>query len=95
MVPLSHVRDGERGIRLRIDIAKLRRERLARGLTQEQLARAAGLTVATVCKIETGRQDPQGRTVIALERTLGVELAAEPATAFGRYNWHGWKSGAQ
>lgn len=93
MVPLSAlVTPTDRGIRLTIDTAKLYAARTAAGLTQEQLAHRAGLTTATLCKIERGRQEPTARTVIALERELGVALDAVPAAPMARYRFTGWSA---
>lgn len=47
----------------------LRERRLSRGLTQQQLADAAGVTQVTVARYETGACDISGAT---LERVLGV-----------------------
>jgi transcriptional regulator with XRE-family HTH domain len=44
-----------------------------RGWTQAQLARKAGLSAATVSRIERGDERPLGRTATALARALGVE----------------------
>jgi tetratricopeptide (TPR) repeat protein/transcriptional regulator with XRE-family HTH domain len=50
----------------------LRRYRLARGLTQEELADASGLTRRTVANIERGRTRPYPRSVRALADALGL-----------------------
>ncbi len=50
----------------------LRRYRLARGLTQEELAGASGLTPRTVANIECGRTQPYRRSARALADALGL-----------------------
>jgi tetratricopeptide (TPR) repeat protein/transcriptional regulator with XRE-family HTH domain len=50
----------------------LRRYRLARGLTQEELAGASGLTPRTVANIECGRTRPYRRSARALADALGL-----------------------
>jgi tetratricopeptide (TPR) repeat protein/transcriptional regulator with XRE-family HTH domain len=52
----------------------LRRYRLARGLTQEELADASGLTPRTVANIERGRTRPYRRSARALADALGLSL---------------------
>lgn len=62
------------------DIAQLvKLRRLASGLTQEQLARRAGVSLATVRSIETGRvkQPYKQRDVF---RALGLEVDEEPVS---------------
>lgn len=54
---------------------KLYELRSARGLTQQQLATRAGLTVSTVAKIEYGgMKNPAWSTMRALARALAVSL---------------------
>ena len=49
---------------VRVTIARdIIRERKALGLTQEQLARLAGVRQETLCRLETGRHSPTVRTV--------------------------------
>jgi len=50
----------------------LRRLRLAAGMTQQELATAAGLAVSAVAQLEVGRiGDPKFSTVRALAKALG------------------------
>jgi tetratricopeptide (TPR) repeat protein/transcriptional regulator with XRE-family HTH domain len=56
----------------------LRRYRLARGLTQEELAGRSGLTPRTVANIERGRTRPYRRSVSSLADALGL---SEPERA--------------
>lgn len=52
---------------------RIRQLRTARGMTQEALARAAGLTLSTVSRIEKGTiKEPSRGTVRALAAALGV-----------------------
>lgn len=49
----------------------LRSARLAAGLTQQRLAEMAGVSVATVCKIETGRVvRPRASTAQKIEQAI-------------------------
>jgi transcriptional regulator with XRE-family HTH domain len=50
----------------------LRELRAAAGLTQKALAERAGLTREAVACLETGRNDPRWKTVVALCAALGV-----------------------
>jgi len=62
----------------------LRRLRLARFLSQAELARQAGLHTLTVSRLETGRAKPSTRTVRALANSLVVapgELATPEEVA--------------
>lgn len=71
----------DRGIRLSIRRDLLRKARHAAGLTQEQAAHLAGITVGTFCKIENGiHREVNARTVAALEELLEVDLRAEGLT---------------
>jgi transcriptional regulator with XRE-family HTH domain len=57
----------------------LRRLRLARFLSQAELARQSGLHTLTISRLETGRVRPSTRTVRALAESLAV-TPAELAT---------------
>lgn len=54
--------------------AALRALREARGLTQEQLAHEAGVTMGTLSKIETAAAAPAWATVRQIAQALGVSL---------------------
>lgn len=56
--------------------ATLRRMRLERGDTQEDLAHRAGLTVAAFARIERGHANPTWTTVRRIADALGVSLEA-------------------
>jgi putative molybdopterin biosynthesis protein len=70
---LSGTRDGTR----------LRLARQARGLTQQQLARMAGIVRQTISMIESGLSEPSLRNAMALARALDVEVEDlfEPASS--------------
>jgi transcriptional regulator with XRE-family HTH domain len=55
---------------------RLRTLRHERQLTQEQLARDAGIALNTVARIEAGRHEPNGPTLHKLARALGVTITA-------------------
>ena len=62
----------------------LRRLRLARFLSQAELARQADLHTVTISRLEAGRVKPSTRTVRALANALGVtpgELATPEEVA--------------
>jgi transcriptional regulator with XRE-family HTH domain len=55
---------------------RLKALREAAGLTQEQLAEAAGLNRYGLAKLEQGVGQPHWPTVLALAKALGVSVAA-------------------
>jgi len=55
---------------------RLRQVREAKGLTQTQLAEAAGCFPMTISKLERGAQEPAWPLVLALARALGVSCQA-------------------
>jgi transcriptional regulator with XRE-family HTH domain len=55
---------------------RLRELRGRAGLTQEQVARATGLSTSAVSKLEQHDIDPSWSTVQALAKALGVEVTA-------------------
>lgn len=55
--------------------AAVRRLRLERGLSQEDLAHDAGLTTGTLSKIERGLSNPTWGTVRRLAHALDVSVA--------------------
>lgn len=55
--------------------ANLRERRLARHLTQEELAHRSGLHMTDVGRIERGERDPGVRTIVKLAAGLGVGAA--------------------
>jgi transcriptional regulator with XRE-family HTH domain len=63
--------------------ARLRELRKAAGLTQEQLAQAAGVTVSALTKLERGQAEPTWPTATKLAAALGVSVAAFEKTTEG------------
>jgi transcriptional regulator with XRE-family HTH domain len=53
--------------------------RRAAGLSQQQLARKAGLSRSTVHVIESGAVDPQVGTLLSMARVLGLEPLLVPS----------------
>lgn len=54
----------------------LQQARLARGMSQTQVAAATGLRQSAVSEIETGKSTIYLRQLLELARSLGVELTA-------------------
>jgi transcriptional regulator with XRE-family HTH domain len=52
---------------------KLKRERYAQTMTQEQLAKKAGISAAALVRIENNQADPHVSTIRKLADALGVE----------------------
>lgn len=59
-----------------IDGEAIRRFREALFLSQRDLAERAGVTQATISRLEHGLQDAQGGTIRKLAGALGIEPAA-------------------
>lgn len=56
---------------MRVSIARdIIKERTALGLTQDQLAKLAGIRQETLCRLETGKQAPNVRTVDKIDQAL-------------------------
>ena len=56
---------------VRVSIARdIITERRALGLTQEELARMAGVRQETLCRLETGKHSPNVRTVDKIDHAL-------------------------
>jgi transcriptional regulator with XRE-family HTH domain len=60
---------------LRLLGERVREQRRARGMTQEELAETLALSVAYVSLIERGGRNPPYTTVVAIARALGVPPA--------------------
>ena len=56
-----------------VDVAKLKRLREDRVLSQRELARMAGLTHVTVWRLENGFENAHPQTIRKLAEVLGVE----------------------
>ena len=48
--------------------------RLDRGIRQQELAKACGVTPGAICRIESGRNESKSQTALAIARHLGVTL---------------------
>jgi transcriptional regulator with XRE-family HTH domain len=66
--------------------ARLRALRLERGLTQEQLAAAAGLHWTYIGQIERGERNLTAKNVLRLERGLDIGPGTWFATTFDGVN---------
>jgi ribosome-binding protein aMBF1 (putative translation factor) len=67
------------GARARFKIgARVLQQRLAAGLTQQQLAAASGVAQADISRIERGQANPTADTLAALAGPLGVSLDLVP-----------------
>jgi DNA-binding XRE family transcriptional regulator len=64
--------------KLAVAIRAMREER---GLTQEDAAHAAGLTVGSYARIERGQADPSWTTVLRIAAALGTTAAELAALA--------------
>jgi len=49
-------------------------ERESRGLSQQELATKAGIGIATLSRLENGKNKPNKATLAVLARALGVNL---------------------
>ncbi len=58
---------------MEVDVEKLKRRREEMVLSQRELARRAGLTHATVWRLENGFREARPRTIRCLAEALGVE----------------------
>jgi DNA-binding XRE family transcriptional regulator len=58
---------------MEVDVAKLKRFREDRVLSQRELARMAGLTHVTVWRLENGFAEAHAQTIRKLAEVLGVE----------------------
>lgn len=61
--------------------ARLLQQRLAAGMTQQQLASASGVSQADISRIERGQANPTTETLEALASPLGVALDLVPSEA--------------
>jgi ribosome-binding protein aMBF1 (putative translation factor) len=62
--------------------SRVLQQRLAAGLTQQQLASASGVAQADISRIERGQSNPTAETLEALAGPLGVTLDFVPAGEF-------------
>ena len=69
----------------RVSIARsIIQERRAAGLTQEELARLAGVRQETICRLESGKHSPTVRTVAKIDRVLQAAVKKAAAKVRGR-----------
>lgn len=61
--------------------AEIRRRRLARGLTQNELAQKCGVTQSRVATWEAAKHRPDGTSTFKLARVLGKSLVEK------RFHW--------
>src|SRR5689334_3209931 len=54
--------------------ARIREERLKRGVTLRALARAVGVSASMVSQIETGKSQPSVSTLYAITQALGISI---------------------
>jgi len=53
---------------------RIRKLRAEQGLTQEQLARKANVSLGYLARLETGHHDPKLSTLLRIARALGVSV---------------------
>ena len=58
----------------RLSGQSIRRYRVERGISREELAYRAGVSIATVDRMEAGRNVPSAETIAAIARLLGVPM---------------------
>lgn len=69
----------------RVSIARsIIQERLAVGLTQEALARRAGVRQETVSRLESGKHSPTYRTIQKIDRVLKQAAKKQPIGGKGK-----------
>jgi transcriptional regulator with XRE-family HTH domain len=56
-------------------VPPLRALRRLKGMTQEDLAGAAGVSVGTISRLEKGHRPPRPHTMLRIARVLGVPIA--------------------
>jgi len=68
--------------RIRFQIgARVLRQRLSAGMTQQELSKASGVAQADISRIERGQANPTALTLEARGRPLGTTLDLVPAGA--------------
>ncbi len=66
---------------VRVSIARdIIEQRTALGLTQQELAKLAGIRQETLCRLETGKQAPNVRTVDKIDQALQRARRRQTAT---------------
>lgn len=62
---------------------KLRRLRKAKGLTQGELAKKAGVGINTIVRYETGKNSPKVEILELITKELGVKIVVIPEKELG------------
>src|SRR5687767_3353564 len=74
----AHARAGYEAARRAFELGEqVRRLRVARGLSQAELARRMGTSQAAIARLEHGGVDPKLETLERLSRALDAELVVE------------------
>ncbi|HEX4416218.1 MAG TPA: helix-turn-helix domain-containing protein [Lacipirellulaceae bacterium] len=69
----------------RVSIARdIIKERTALGLTQQELAKLAGVRQETLCRLETGKHSPNVRTVDKIDAALKIAQRRSARSAKGK-----------
>lgn len=61
----------------RLVAAEILAKRHQRGLTQAELGKRCGMRVGTICRLESGRQNPSILTLQRVAQALGVALVVQ------------------
>lgn len=62
---------------------KLRRLRKAKGLTQGELAKKAGVGISTIVRYETGKNSPKVEILELITKELGAKIVVIPEKELG------------
>jgi transcriptional regulator with XRE-family HTH domain len=73
--PSSQIRGCEDETALKIFGGNVRRERVARLISQQKLALLTGLNARTICKIEAGELNIRLETIQRLRQAIGCSLS--------------------
>jgi len=73
--PSSQIRGCEDETALKIFGGNVRRERVARSISQQKLAVLSGLNARTICKIEAGQLNIRWETIQRLRQAIGCSLS--------------------
>jgi len=73
--PSSQLRGCEHETALKILGGNVRRERVARSISQEKVALLTGLNVRTICKIEAGELNIRWENIQRLRQAIGCSLS--------------------
>lgn len=55
-------------------VTRIRQQRKAKGMRQEDLAKKAGVSLGYIARLETGRHDPKLGTLQKIAKALGVPV---------------------